>query len=311
MSTTPASAPTPGPVPDADLVRRLLAAQFPEWAGLPVRELESAGTDNAMFRLGDGLVVRLPKAEWALGQVEKEQRWLPRIAAGVPLAVPVPVGCGVPGEGFGQPWGVYEWLDGDDAFRAPVRDLAHAAVELGRFGVAMRGVDASGGPASSRGGPVTAWEEGAMAPAVRDLGADGTLDASVVSAAWESVLRLPQWDGAPVWVHGDLQPGNLLTRDGRLSAVIDFGGVGVGDPACDMIAAWTLFTPETRPLFREAARVDDATWARGRGWALCWGVVTEHYYRELNPVLAGAAHRAWTQALPECDERGQGPSGRA
>ncbi|GAA2787936.1 aminoglycoside phosphotransferase family protein [Streptomyces showdoensis] len=297
MSTLPAS---PSPVtPDADLVRRLVAAQFPQWAGLPVRQVDSAGTDNAMFRLGDALVVRLPKAAWAVGHAEKEQRWLPRIAAHLPLPVPVPVGEGVPGEGFGERWGVYAWIDGEDAFRAPVRDLAGAAVELGRFGVALRGVDATGGPASSRGGPVTGWEEGAMEPAIRTLGADGTLDADEVSAAWEAVLRLPQWDGAPVWVHGDLLPGNLLTRDGRLSAVIDFGGLGVGDPACDMMAAWTLFTPETRPLFREAAEVDDATWARGRGWALCWGVVTEEYYRVTNPVLAAVARRAWTQALPE------------
>ncbi|MFF9841226.1 aminoglycoside phosphotransferase family protein [Streptomyces sp. NPDC013740] len=264
-----------------------------------MRQLDSAGTDNAMFRLGDGLVVRLPKADWAQGQVEKEQRWLPRLAGRLPLPVPVPVGSGVPGEGFTQPWAVYEWLDGDDAFAAPVRDLAHAAVELGRFGAALRGVDATGGPASFRGGPVTAWEEGAMVPAVRALGADGTLDADAVSAAWEEVLRLPQWEGEPVWVHGDLLPGNLLTRDGRLSAVIDFGGLGVGDPACDMMAAWTLLTPETRPLFREAARVDDATWARGRGWALCWGVVTEDHYRATNPVLAAVARRAWSQALPE------------
>lgn len=296
-TSAPASA--SAPAIDAVLVRRLLTAQFPQWAGLPVRQVDSAGTDNVMFRLGDRLVVRLPKADWARGQVEKEQRWLPRIAAHVPLPVPVPVGHGVPGEGFGQPWSVYEWLDGEDAFTAPVRDLAHAAVALGRFGVALRGVDATGGPASFRGGPVTAWEEGAMAPAVRALGADGTLDADLVTAAWESVLRLPQWDGPPVWVHGDLLPGNLLTRDGRLSAVIDFGGLGVGDPACDMMGAWTLLTPETRPLFREAARVDDATWARGRGWALCWGVVTEQYYRDTNPVLASVAHRAWTQALPE------------
>ncbi|MFJ7064826.1 aminoglycoside phosphotransferase family protein [Streptomyces sp. NPDC101115] len=287
---------------DEDLVRRLISAQFPEWAGLPVREVASAGTDNAMFRLGEEFAVRLPKAEWALGQVEKEQRWLPRLAPALPLDVPVPVALGVPGEGFGQPWSVYAWLDGRDAFDAPIADLAHAAVELGRFGVALRGVDATGGPTSFRGGPVTDWEQGSMAGALRDLGADGTLDGELATAAWESVLRLPAYEGEPVWVHGDLLPGNLLTRDGRLSAVIDFGGLGTGDPACDMMAAWTLFTPGTRSLFREAARADDATWARGRGWALCWGIVTEHYYREKNPVLASVAHRSWSQALSEYAE---------
>ncbi|WP_398853994.1 phosphotransferase [Streptomyces lateritius] len=163
----------------------------------------------------------------------------------------------------------------------------------------MRTVDASDGPPSFRGGPVTSWENGNLPGAVGDLGAEGLIDAELATAAWESVLRLPQWDGAPVWVHGDLLPGNLLGRDGRLSAVIDFGGLGTGDPACDMMPAWTVLTAGTRPLFREAARADDVTWARGRGWALAWGLVTEHYYRDTNPVLAAVARRTRTEALAE------------
>lgn len=284
---------------DAALVARLVADQFPRWAGLPVTAVPSAGTDNAMFRLGDELVVRLPRIPGAAGQVDKEQRWLPHLAPHLPLPVPVPLGKGVPAEGYELPWSVYRWLDGANAFDAPIADLAHAAVELGRFGAALRRVDATGGPTSFRGGPVTDWAGDSMTGAVRDLGADGTLDAASVTEVWESVLRLPQWDGAPVWVHGDLLPGNLLARDGRLSAVIDFGGVGTGDPACDMMAAWSLLTPETRPLFREAAEADDGTWARGRGWALCWGVVTEHYYRVKNPVLAAVARRTFSEALTE------------
>lgn len=282
-----------------DLVRRLIAAQFPQWAELPVTQVPSAGTDNDMFRLGDAMVVRLPKTADNAGGVAKEQRWLPHLAPHLPLPVPVPLGKGAPGEGFDAPWSVYGWLDGTNAFDAPIDDLAHAAVELGRFGVALRGVDATGGPKSFRGGHVTEWTGDHIDRAIRDLGADGTVDGAAAAEAWDSVLRLPQWVGEPVWVHGDLLPGNLLTREGRLSAVIDFGGVGTGDPACDMMAAWTLLTPETRPLFREAARVDDATWARGRGWALGWGLVTEHYYRVKNPVLAAVAHRSWTEALPE------------
>ncbi|MFE5481218.1 aminoglycoside phosphotransferase family protein [Streptomyces sp. NPDC056527] len=282
-----------------DLVRRLIAAQFPQWAELPVAQVASAGTDNDMFRLGDAMVVRLPKTADNARSVVKEQRWLPHLAPHLPLPVPVPLGAGAPGEGFDSPWSVYGWLDGANAFDAPIGDLAHAAVELGRFGAALRGVDAADGPKSFRGGHVTEWTGDYIDRAVRDLGADGTVDGAAAAEAWESVLRLPQWDGAPVWVHGDLLPGNLLTREGRLSAVIDFGGVGTGDPACDMMAGWTLLTAETRPLYREAARVDDATWARGRGWALGWGLVTEHYYRDTNPVLAAVAHRSWTEALPE------------
>lgn len=281
-----------------DLVRALLAAQFPQWADLPVTHVPSAGTDNDMYRLGKRLAVRLPKTTANAGSIVKEQRWLPRLAPHLPLPVPVPVGHGVPGEGFDLPWSVYDWLDGANAYDEPITDLAHAAVELGRFGAAMRRADATGGPPSFRGGHVTEWADGAMEGAIRGLGEEG----EGVLDAWESVLRLPQWDGPPRWVHGDLLPGNLLARDGRLSAVIDFGAVGTGDPACDMMAAWTLLTPETRPLFREAAEVDDATWARGRGWALCWGVVTEDHYRSTNPVLAAVAHRSWTEALAEYGE---------
>ncbi|MFD3332754.1 aminoglycoside phosphotransferase family protein [Streptomyces sp. NPDC058700] len=284
---------------DTVFVERLVAGRFPQWAGLPVRAVDSAGTDNAMFRLGDDLVVRLPRVPDAVGQVEKEQRWLPRLAPHLPLDVPVPVGRAGAGPDFPMPWSVYRWLDGDDTYDVPLTDLAHAAVELGRFGAALRTVDASGGPPSFRGGPVTDWEDGDLPRAVRDLGAAGLVDAELATASWESVLRLPQWDGAPVWVHGDLLPGNLLGRDGRLSAVIDFGGLGTGDPACDMMPAWTLLTADTRPLFREAARADDATWARGRGWALAWGLVTEHDYRDTNPVLAAVAHRTRTEALAE------------
>ncbi|WP_328943282.1 aminoglycoside phosphotransferase family protein [Streptomyces sp. NBC_00250] len=284
---------------DTALVERLVAAQFPEWAGLPLRAVASAGTDNAMFRLGDDLVVRLPRVPYAARQVEREQRWLPLLGPHLPLDVPVPVGRAGESAEFPLPWSVYRWLDGDDTHNVPLADLAHAAAELGRFGAALRSLDASEGPAASRGGPVTAWEEGNLPRAIRDLGAEGLVDAELATASWEAVLRLPQWDGAPVWIHGDLLPGNLLGREGRLSAVIDFGGVGAGDPACDMMPAWTLFTADTRPLFREAARVDDATWARGRGWALAWGLVTEHYYRETNPVLASIAHRTRTEALAE------------
>lgn len=288
--------------PDEALVRRLIAAQFPQWAELSVTPVRSAGTDNDMYRLGDSLAVRLPKTADTARSIGKEQRWLPHIAPHLPMPVPVPVGKGTPGEGFDLPWSVYRWLDGGNAFDEPIADLGHAAVELGRFGAALRRVDASGGPKSFRGGHVTEWGGEHMAGAVHALAAEGSLDGELATSAWESVLRLPQWERPPVWVHGDLLPGNLLTRAGRLSAVIDFGGIGTGDPACDMMAAWTLLTPETRPLFREAAEVDDATWDRGRGWALCWGVVTDHYYRvvnPVNPVLASIARRTFAEALAE------------
>lgn len=280
------------------LVRRLVAEQFPRWAGLPVAEVPSAGTDNAMYRLGDDMVVRLPRRPGGGRQVDEEQRRLPLLAPRLPLAVPVPLGRGAPAPGYGQPWSVLRWLGGENAYDAPIADLASAAVELGRFVAALRTADATGGPASWRGGPVAASDAYVRA-AIRDLGADGTVDEAAATALWEEVVRLPQWEGAPVWLHGDLLPGNLLTEAGRLTAVIDFGGLGVGDPAADTLAAWAVFTSGTRGLFREACGVDDATWARGRGWALCFGLVAEHYYRETNPVLAAVGHRAVTEALAD------------
>ncbi|MEW2469674.1 aminoglycoside phosphotransferase family protein [Streptomyces sp. NPDC046994] len=281
---------------DDALVRRLVADQFPQWARLPVAEVPSAGTDNAMFRLGDDMVVRLPRRPDGARQVTEEQRWLPRLAPHLPLPVPVPLGRGEPAPGYGGPWSVLRWLDGENAYDAPITELADAAVRLGRFVAALRRVDATGGPASWRGGPVEA-NDAYVRAAIRDLGACGRVDPAAATALWAEVVRLPHWDRGPVWLHGDLLPGNLLTSAGRLTAVIDFGGLGVGDPAADTLAAWAVFTAGTRDLFREAAEVDEATWQRGRGWALCFGLMAEHYYRTTNPVLAAVAHRTVAEAL--------------
>ncbi|MFD7084508.1 aminoglycoside phosphotransferase family protein [Streptomyces sp. NPDC059918] len=283
---------------DEALVERLVAAQFPRWAGLPVRKVRSAGTDNAMYRLGEDMSVRLPRIPGAEGQVAKEQRWLPHLAPHLPLEVPVPLGQGVAGEGYPFAWSVYRWLDGENLFDEPLTEPHEAAAGLGNFVTALRRIDTAGGPRSFRGGPV-GTADAAVRAAIRDLGADGTLDAQAATAAWKAAVRVPQWEGAPVWLHGDLLPGNLLGRRGRLSAVIDFGGVGVGDPACDVMAAWTLLSADTRGVFREAAGVDDATWARGRGWALRFGLTAEHHYRVTNPVLARVAHRATAEAIAD------------
>ena len=167
------------------------------------------------------MVVRLPRIPGAADQVDREQRWLPRLAPHLPLQVPVPLGRGAPGQGFPMPWSVYAWLDGENAFDRPIVDLRDAAIALGGFVAALRSVDPTGGPPSYRGGPMST----AMTPraAIRDLGAEGTIDGQAATAAWERVLALPQWEGRPGWLHGDLMPGNLLTRHGRLTAVIDFG----------------------------------------------------------------------------------------
>ncbi|WP_327000959.1 aminoglycoside phosphotransferase family protein [Dactylosporangium sp. NBC_01737] len=274
----------------------LVAAQFPQWADRPVVRIASTGTDNVMFRLGGDLVVRLPRTAGMAWQVDTEQRWLPHVAPHLPLPVPVPLGRGVPDERFPLPWSVFGWLDGDNALDAPLAGRRDAARVLGGFVTALRGVEATGAPRSFRGGPLLARDTDVRA-AIRDLAADATVDGDAATGAWEAALAAAPWVGAPTWLHGDLMPGNLLTRDGRLTAVIDFGGLGTGDPAGDLIPAWYVFDDAGRDVFRAAADVDDATWARGRGWALCLGLGAAHQFRDTNPVLAAAGRRAVSQVL--------------
>lgn len=279
---------------DADLVRRLLAGQFPRWAGLPLAPVASSGTDNAMFRLGDELAVRLPRIGWAVGDVAKEQRWLPYLAPQLPLAVPEQVAVGEPAHGYAWPWAVCRWLAGENPVPGQLADPQRLAVDLGRFVRALHGIDAAGGPPATRGVPLRAREaltRDALA-ASRDL-----IDTGPVAAAWETALAAPEWTGPPVWIHADLAPGNVLVADGRLTAVIDFGALGVGDPACDLLPAWNLLPAAARGAFRDAVGVDDATWARGRGWALSVALVALPYYETRSPVLAAASRYVIGQVL--------------
>lgn len=286
---------------DASLVARLLAAQFPEWAELSIRPVGSVGTDNAIYRLGDGMAVRLPRIHWATGQVEKEQRWLPQLAPFLPLAIPVPLAKGTPGEGYPWHWSVYRWLEGENATIKRIADAGQTAVALAQFINALQHIDPIGGPASGahnsfRGVPL-AMRDAPTRTAIASLGS--MIDGEAATAAWEAALQVPAWPRPPVWIHGDLQSGNLLSVLGRLSAVIDFGCLGVGDPAADLIVAWNFFAAETRNDFREMLQVDDATWARGRGWALSIGLIALPYYQRTNPVLAGIARYTIDEVLAE------------
>jgi aminoglycoside phosphotransferase (APT) family kinase protein len=286
---------------DAALVRRLVGAQFPQWAGLPLEAVKSAGTDNAIYRLGGELAVRLPRFARAAGQVEKEQAWLPRLAPRLPLPVPVPVAMGAPGEGYSWRWSVCRWLPGENAIAAPVRDLDRAASELAGFIAALQTVDATGGPApgqhnSGRGVPLAERDRMVRAALAR---LHGIVDVAAVTREWEAALAAPVWERPGVWLHGDIHPGNLLTVDGRINAVIDFGCLGVGDPACEMIAAWMVLTSASRRIFRTALAVDDVTWARGRGWALSMAVVALPYYLDTNPTLVGLARRAIAELVAD------------
>ncbi|HEX8600634.1 MAG TPA: aminoglycoside phosphotransferase family protein [Chloroflexia bacterium] len=286
---------------DVALVRRLLAAQFPHWADLPIEPVRSAGTDNAIYRLGGDMAVRLPRIAWAIPQVEKEHRWLPVLAPHLPLAIPVPLAMGTQGEGYPWYWSVQTWLEGENASLDRITDQRQAAIDLAQFVAALQQIDPAGGPLAGshnfgRGEPL-AMRDNQTREAIAAL--HGMIDTSSASEAWEAALMAPAWHGPPVWVHGDLQSGNLLAVRGRLSAVIDFGGLGVGDPACDVMTAWLYLASETRDVFREALQVDDATWARGRGWALSVGLIALPYYRSTNPILAGIARRAIDEVLAD------------
>ncbi|GLZ37180.1 aminoglycoside phosphotransferase [Actinokineospora sp. NBRC 105648] len=258
-----------------DMVEHLVAQQFPHWAGLPVEPVAQPGVDNATFRLGVDMSVRLPRFERWVGQVEREHRWLPHLAPLLPLTVPVPLARGAASPTYPFPWSVYRWLPGDRAH--PDRlDQAQAAVDLAGFGTALWTADATGGPPpewsngfrgvdlnDDRDSAAVAWRLRERIDALADH-----VDTARLHAVWQAGLDAPRWDRAPVWVHGDNAPGNLLAVGDRLTAVIDFGTLAVGDPAVDMIAAWTLFDADARADFRAAAGVDDATWARGRVWGL-------------------------------------------
>lgn len=283
---------------DAALVRRLVAAQFPQWADLPVAPVAISGWDNATYRLGDEMSVRLPRYPRWVGQVEREQRWLPRLAPHLPLEIPTPLASGVPAEGYPWPWTVHGWLEGETASVDRLVDPRQAATDLGEFVAALQRIDAGGGtPPDSPRGRGLALRDAAARDAIAAL--QGSFDADELTAAWDAALRVPAWQGPPVWIHGDLHPANLLAHRGRLSAVIDFGCVGVGDPACDLMPAWIVFSAATRDAFRAAVPVDDATWARGRGWALSVGLIALPYYETTNPAFARVARHAIEQAIAD------------
>ncbi len=285
---------------DVALVRRLLAEQFPGWADLSLEPVRPRGTDNALFRLGDDKVARLPTRERTAVTLEKERLWLPRLAPFLPLPVPVPLVEGAPGAGYPFSWSVYRWLPGKAAVEEPIADLRRAAFDLAGFIRALQRIDQSGGPGPGehnfgRGEPLAARDE-AMRAAVHSL--ETRIDAGAVSEIWEAALDAPAWDRAPVWVHGDLDARNVLVENGRLRAVIDFGSLGVGDPACEVMVAWKLFSGARRELFLDMLEIDDATWARARGWAVSQAVMALAYYTmETNPELVREARRWLTEAL--------------
>ncbi|MGW1184892.1 aminoglycoside phosphotransferase family protein [Streptomyces drozdowiczii] len=292
-------APTPTrPAIDTALVRRLIDSQFPQWAGLPLELFEPAGSDHVIHRLGDELSVRLPRRPGVVGQARKELMWLPRLAPHVPLAVPVPVAVGEPDLGYPWPWAVTRWLDGEVASAEALGESHETAVRLAGFLTALQRFEPGGlalTPDVDRASESLHGRDRATRAAIAAL--DGVFDARAMTRVWEAALSAPAWDRPPVWVHGDFHTGNLLTVEGRLSAVIDFGGFGLGDPACDLMIAFTLMSAGSRAAFRAALGPDDATWTRGRGWALATGLNAHTAYAATDPRVAAQTARQIRAAL--------------
>ncbi len=281
---------------DTALVHRLLKTQFPAWAELSVELVDSCGTDHHIYRLGDSLSIRMPRIERATNQARKEREWLPKIAPHVPLDVPVQVAMGQPGEGYPFEWSIYQWLPGDNS-NSTIDDLDQAAIDLAAFIKALRLVEVAGAhvrPVGARGGPLVECDR-QVRRSIVELG--DRIDGVAATQLWEESLAAPLWDGEGVWVHGDLLPGNLLVVEGRLSSVIDFGSLNVGDPACDLQPAWNSFAGSSRLRFRSELGVDDASWLRGRGWAIYQALSALSYYWDSNPGMIRQASNALNQIL--------------
>jgi aminoglycoside phosphotransferase (APT) family kinase protein len=283
---------------DAALVRRLLAGQFPQWAGLAIKPVPSYGTDHAIYRVGSGLAVRLPRVEYATKQAAKEGTWLPRFAPLLPLEVPVQLATGQPAEGYPFAWSVYEWLAGQDA-NGTIDDLVQAAVDLAGFVNALWRIDTTGAPPhspSGRGGPLAEHDED-VRKSISELG--NRIDGETALRSWKESLAAPDWQGPAVWVHGDLLPGNVLVRNGHLAAIIDFGALQIGDPAADLQPAWNMFAGESRLRFRAEVGADDACWLRGRGTVLYQTVMALAYYWDTNPGMVRQASHGLAQVLAD------------
>lgn len=284
---------------DAGLVQRLLRGQFPQWAHLPVRRLASGGTVNAIYRVGDALTVRLPLTAGGAETLADEARWLPRLAPALPVTIPTVAGLGEPAEGYPWRWAVHRWIEGEPPVEGRVADPESLARDLAAFVGGMRGVGFPDGPPAHRGGPLGAADSGTRAAIDALRRTDEPFDAAAALAAWEKALAAQEWSGKACWIHSDLMPSNLLVAEDRLAAVIDFGTVGLGDPAVDLIPAWNLLTSSARQVFRDCVDVDDDTWARARGWSLSMALVQLPYYRKTNPVISANARYVIDQVLSD------------
>jgi aminoglycoside phosphotransferase (APT) family kinase protein len=268
---------------NAFLVQALIANQFPDWAHLSVNPVPQSGWHNCTFRIGNDFVARLPNTAYDVPQVHREQRWLPYLRPHLPLEIPQPIAFGQPGSGYPWVWSIYRWIEGDTAASAAPTNQLQFADDLAAFLKSLHKASAQGGPKPGpdnfyRGAGLNIYDEQTRA-AIAILG--DKIDGAVALSVWNSALAT-SWNELPVWVHGDVALGNLLLRDGRLAAAIDFGQVCIGDPACDLAIAWTFFDAKHRCRFRDQLLVDSATWQRGKVWALWKAVIVAARLVETN-----------------------------
>jgi aminoglycoside phosphotransferase (APT) family kinase protein len=281
---------------DVGLVRRLLRAQYPRWSELGIEQVDSTGTVNAVFRLGDRLAVRLPRTpRWH--DLDTEMCWLQWLAGRLPVAIPEAVARGEPALDYPWPWAVFTWIDGRAWDPADTGNSAVAADDVAGFLEAVQALDPTAQPCATPDAlPSLAHSDGSVRSALHT--ATGMLDTDAVRSAWERALRVPESQGPRVLLHSDVLAGNVLVRGRRLHAVIDWAGVRRGDPARDLMAAWTLFRGESRRRFRARVEADDDTWSRARGWALT-RITNVAYYAKTNPRFAADAVATITEALAD------------
>lgn len=278
---------------DAHLVHELLNNQCPQWSALSIEVVKSSGTDNALFRLGNEYILRLPRIEWVLGSNEitlnKEYEWLPKIATFLETPIAVPIFKGKSNNTYPWSWLISRWHEGQNPNFEQKNEYEQLTIDLARFLNDFHKIELPNGPFSRRGMPLIEEDEETRKAidALKD-----EIDISAAISLWEQVLKIPLWNKSPVWVHGDFLPGNILIQNNKLSAVLDFTDLGIGDPACDLIIAWSLLNSHSRKIFRDhLENIDNDTWERGCGWALSIALIMLAYYKHTNPVLAKLAKR--------------------
>lgn len=277
------------------LVRALLDEQCAEWASMPLQRIASSGTDNALFRLGDDYVVRLPRIDWAVNSIDKEYEWVPKLATVLKTPISEPIFKGQPNSSYPWPWMITQWNEGLNPVFEQTNEYKLLAVDLANFINQLHMVKLEGGPKSRRGVPLIQLDTDTR-QAISEL--DGEINISQISDLWLQLSTTPSWCKELVWVHGDILPGNVLIQNNRLSAVIDFSDVGIGDPACDLVIAWSLLNEHSRNVFkRNLVNIDEDTWQRGRGWALSIALILLPYYKNTNPTLATLARRILQQVM--------------